>query len=116
MDETYSYGYTGDYSERVARGVALLDEHFGNGEWRNRIDKDNLHMSSNRACVLGQLFARHDDPWGESGYEIGISALGIRFAGFNQEGTSGYYGFVTDNDDFRLVNWNILRDAWLAVL
>lgn len=114
MDE---FGYTGDYSERVARGAALLDEHFGNGDWRARIDKDKLAMSSNRACVLGQLFEPEDhDPWGTPGYETGITALGIRFAGSNQEGVSGYYGFVTDNDDFRYSNWTILTDAWRAVL
>lgn len=44
---------------RVARGVALLDEK--RPGWRDRIDLDALDMRSSRDCVLGQLYADHED-------------------------------------------------------
>lgn len=53
-------------SERVARGVALLDS--VEPGWFHRINVDALDVSQYDRCVLGQLYRD---------YSFGIKALGI---------------------------------------
>lgn len=50
----------------VTKGAALLDQHFGDKEWRKRIDLENLDMGSPYWCILGQLF---------QSYGAGLQAL-----------------------------------------
>jgi hypothetical protein len=53
-------------SERVAQGVALLDEQVPG--WVDRINLDALDVWNVRQCVLGQLFG---------GYNVGLFKLGL---------------------------------------
>lgn len=42
--------------ERVQKGAALLDAHFGGSIWRGRIDLATLDIRHPKQCILGQLF------------------------------------------------------------
>lgn len=53
-------------SERVKRGVALLNERVPN--WRACVDTASLDLGSGLACVLGQIFGS---------YEKGLATLGL---------------------------------------
>ena len=53
-------------SERVARGVALLDR--VEPGWFHRIDVNALDVSQYDRCILGQLY---------KDYRLGLSALGL---------------------------------------
>lgn len=66
--------------ERVANGVALLDEH--RPGWDRDVDLDNFKLSSCDECVLGQLYGR---------YGVGIAALGLK-TGINH-GFAAPHGF-----------------------
>lgn len=98
-------------AERVARGVALLDEH--KPGWAKRIDLDALHMSGCLSCVLGQVFADEaadvDQAAGieyGTGYDAGCEYLGI-------EGTDDLYGFdLTGIGD----TWAGLTAEWRRVI
>lgn len=59
------------YEDRVAKGAALLDEHYPG--WAARIAADDLAMSLCDKCVLGQVYGDYWDgfrtikkrmPWG----------------------------------------------------
>ncbi len=65
--------------ERVARGVALLDEKMPG--WVDRIDVDTLEISSIRHCVVGQL-------------NQGEFARGIRLLGLGAYANGAEYGFA----------------------
>lgn len=45
-------------AQRVARGVALLDEL--DPHWRGRIDWDSLDIDSNQFCIAGQFMGARD--------------------------------------------------------
>lgn len=62
--------------ERVARGVALLDER-GPESWRDKIDPARLNVASGLDCVLGQVFGD---------YITGRQAMGLT-------GDEWQYGF-----------------------
>ncbi len=88
---------------RVARGVALLDEKCP--DWRTEVNPDILDMTSNTACVLGQLYGR---------YISGCSALKIT-AGVQatRYGFDALASVDVDPDD---TESNALTEAWRAVL
>lgn len=44
------------YEDRIAKGAEFLDNHFGEEDWRAKIDLDKLDMANSFDCVLGQLF------------------------------------------------------------
>ena len=50
--------------ERIERGAAWLDD--VEPGWRSLLDLEDLHLSSNDSCVLGQVF--REQAW-DSGYE-----------------------------------------------
>lgn len=52
-----------DNHERVANGVAWLDEN-GPDDWRNLIDLTTLDISDSGFCVLGQVYAPEADKAG----------------------------------------------------
>lgn len=58
--------------ERVARGVAFLDQKVPG--WRGRVSPDKLDMYSTYHCILGQLSSR--DFW-EIGYTYTANSLGL---------------------------------------
>lgn len=87
---------------RVMRGAALLDEKVPG--WRERVNPDTLDMSSDRNCVLGQLY-----DW----YALGLQTLGVTTV---IEATR--YGFdvaynVVQRDRTQTP---ALTDAWRALL
>ncbi len=116
--------YESDYREEVARGAALLDEHFGSREaWVSRIDTDELNLVNAYHCVLGQLFVTEDDEpdgsgirWGTGGYNRALSILGLSELLPSSERHPEQYGFITKGDDFRPTRWQVLRDAWDEIL
>jgi hypothetical protein len=59
MEATMLYGSA---EERVARGVAFLDEHAPG--WRDKVEINDLRMQDSCRCVLGQVF--NDEDGGES--------------------------------------------------
>jgi len=88
---------------RVARGVALLDKNLPG--WRTVVNPDILDMTSDTACVLGQLYGR---------YISGCSALGIT-AGV-QATRYGFNAVASLYTDPLLAESNALTEAWRAVL
>jgi hypothetical protein len=50
---------SGSVEERVAAGVAWLDEHVP--DWLGRIDLNRLELAACTQCVLGQLFGDYND-------------------------------------------------------
>lgn len=86
-------------NERVARGVALLDEKAPG--WYEKINLDNLYMGSTFACVIGQI--------SEGAYNDGLAALGL------DEDTSPRYGFDFYNiSEGSSTRWNDLQNLWTA--
>lgn len=88
--------------ERIARGMALLDEKLPG--WKERVNLARLDMSSQTYGLLEQLF---------DGYMKGLRALGLAFA------TGQQYGFDIrndDEDDEGEEEWGQLTDAWIKAL
>ena len=56
--------------QRVSRGIELLDQEVP--DWFDKIDLDDLDLSSARSCVLGQVFYKRG---GEAGFYIGAPEL-----------------------------------------
>lgn len=70
------------HKERVANGMALLDEHYPG--WLDYIDLDVLDISDPFSCVCGQLWKHgfFDENWGlfediVVGRNAGIMAVGF---------------------------------------
>lgn len=68
--------------EKVAKGVSLLNEKYGN-EWRAKVDLKRLDMASPWSCILGQPdsdFASHLDSLGVDavpyGFDVKNDAVG----------------------------------------
>jgi hypothetical protein len=96
-----------DYAERVARGVAILDEI--EPGWRSEIDAATLDIAKSEYCIIGQLFGWSD------GVELLEYRLGVAF----EREWSARHGFdiTMDEDcDFTVNHYAFLTDAWLAVL
>jgi len=68
--------------ERVAQGIALLDEY--NADWWTLVELDTLDLNSPWECILGQVF-RPENEMMDSGYNIGLQKLGL---------TSGAHGLI----------------------
>ena len=49
---------TTDY-QKVLRGGAFLDEHYTDGNWREKIDWDRLDIAHPTHCMLGQLYGSY---------------------------------------------------------
>ena len=90
--------------ERIAKGVALLDDKRPN--WRRHIDVDGLDLGSPRHCILGQLY-KNDATEGEDGFHIGTRKLGI-----DHDRLSTEYGFDINDED----SYADLQREWLKVL
>lgn len=85
------------YSTRVVKGVRLLNEKLGQGNWSrpSKLAISNLDLASGSKCVLGQLAAKSAitsagyELYGADDYSGAVDALDIN-------GTQ--YGFDTDTD------------------
>lgn len=83
----------------VKRGIAVLNDHFGENIWVEDVNLDWLSMFSEYRCILGQLFG---DYWS------GKSAIGIK----NEEGLD--YGF--DNMFGEDEGWDVLNELWASYI
>lgn len=45
--------------DRVEAGAKVISEHFGNDDWMDRIDPQDLEMGDPCRCVLGQTFGTY---------------------------------------------------------
>jgi hypothetical protein len=76
-------------SERVARGVAWLDDNVLG--WQNRIDVGQLILSSPCRCVLGQLFGEYmDAPLVDEGGDVAGADYGFNAYGHSPERDAEY--------------------------
>jgi len=92
----------GRYTERIAKGAALLDEKAPG--WRSRVDADTLEMSSCARCVLGQLDGRGDHDW------LNITE---RFSVDAWDGGDILLGFNLSSSDEQVGGgWTQLAEEW----
>lgn len=101
-----------DYTENVARGIALLDEK--QPGWFNRIDLEELNLGSCFKCVLGQLFSNVGLNEARSPYSKGINTI---FSGQSNIGAvgAGDCGFtLCDNNP--AADWDELRCTWVRAI
>lgn len=101
-------------ADRVSAGIALLDEKVPN--WRDKVNIATLNIRHTRQCVLGQVFKTDDDSW-ESGYDVGIKALGLRGCKCCDDGplVAADYGFDANmevGDEPIDVQFDALQEEW----
>jgi hypothetical protein len=110
----------------VARGVAWLDQIAPN--WRDRVNVNELDLTSATHCVAGQVFAEQGEREGRNGYEImmrtladsGVSLLAPDVEYGFTHAESGVYGLGPSASEFqrersaRLLG--DLRAEWLTHL
>jgi hypothetical protein len=97
-----------DYTSRVQRGIALLDEKWP--AWATEIDLEKLDICSRYNCVTAQYAGRHA---GRSSYVLGQDLLNLSDSayeahGFNAEGQSTGEAYPGDGD------YDILNGLWKA--
>jgi hypothetical protein len=100
--------------QRVARGVALLDECVP--DWRERVVVDGLDMLDGTACVVGQI-QRSFDPEDWSPWHHGLDQLGL----VEDSSDAHDHGFITnrpDMDDYWMDRdaTEALRDLWIKAI
>lgn len=86
-------------AERVARGVALLDEKVPG--WHDRIDLSRLDMWDEARCILGQLF----DDFFDGAAELELQEEDTYTSGFDRRPE------LTDP-----VNYTHLHAEWIRVI
>jgi hypothetical protein len=94
--------------EKVAAGVAYLDDLPLADNWRARIDPVRFSLGSPQRCVLGQLFGNYYD----ATHDLGLSAA-----------KQSHYGFMYWGEDHSNIllhearedkqSWVNLEAAWL---
>ncbi len=103
------------YSDRVAKGAALLDEH--EPDWWTRINIEGLDMALPWAIaggggVLAQTYSQEQDLVDEGGYYIGLRHLNASGRavelGFDIE-----YEYAVGTHKEAVALYNVLRDAWI---
>lgn len=95
---------------RVARGAALLDAKMPG--WASRIDLNVLDLTSDYACVLGQLFSEPQllDGVCRADYFLGTTVLGLR-----SHGQAEQHGFDTPWDNAE-PTYPQLDAAWIKLI
>jgi hypothetical protein len=95
--------------ERVRKGAALLDEKVP--DWRERVSRANLDMTSTKDCILGQLF-------GTLGVGLAVLELGERYEYLapSTEHPGYQHGFLYTYDADEQNIGAILTEAWRRVL
>lgn len=94
-----------DVRERVAKGVALLDEY--DSGWRLEVDVEKLDIMDERLCILGQTFGD---------YFEGKDYLGITADYGSGYGFDVYYFFFDPNENDVAVSADVVKDEWLRHL
>jgi len=101
--------------QRVARGVALLDERVP--DWRERIDIGRLDMLDGNACIVGQI--QHSlDPEDWSPWHHGLERLLLE----ENSSEPHDHGFITEQNDAPFDHWAdrdatvALRDLWIKAI
>lgn len=93
---------------RAKRGAKLLDEK-GPLDWRQRLDPAALNVGSGSWCPVAQAYTPEAP---ENPYSYGLRQLGLEtdYSLANVE----TYGFDWDHE--RGVSYELLNEAWLAIL
>jgi hypothetical protein len=92
-------------AERVARGVALLDQ--AAPGWANKIDLGFLNLEDACNCVLGQVY--NTGRAYPTGFDIGLEQL-------HAEGLGWYYGFDISEDQSDPVTYAVLDQEWVRII
>jgi hypothetical protein len=88
--------------ERVARGVKLLDRRVP--EWHKKVKSENLDISNDEECVLGQIFGH---------YTTGFGKLVLE----SEEAVEcGFYSQESLDLDLKAVEYRELTRCWKEVL
>lgn len=96
-----------EVKDRVERGIQLLYAKHG-PDWVEKIDLDELQLSSGSACVLGQIYADEASGY-EDGYDYASSAV---FDDLNMSD----FGFTIAGKIYRDDDWEQLQEAWEEAL
>jgi hypothetical protein len=96
---------TDDVATRVARGVALLDEH--KPGWERLIDLSQFDISRTDSCILGQLYR---DEGGDVGFYNGLDVLGLNTSGAGADG--GFDNYPDREQD----QFPVLQKEWVRVI
>jgi hypothetical protein len=113
----------GTAEERVARGVALMDEF--RPDWRDYVDLGIFHLKSGDTCIIGQAVGFAFDPDDETQWhripEVARTNYQIRGfwarannLGLNKVGDIEYNGFDIDDDGD--VGYDELHELWIEAI
>lgn len=100
-----------DVATRVAKGVALLDEH--KPGWVGLIDLSRFDISRPDRCILGQIFHVDVDDlrWG-TGFGRGIDELEIG----EYEAEYGFDNYLDTDYDYIVNEFPELQKEWVRVI
>lgn len=103
---------TTSIDERVARGVALLDEK--ESGWREKVDADRLDMGTCNNCIFGQVYGN---------IAIGLRKMGLvdgdlKFIAYDEDDPGFQHGILTLNmgNYDPAGDFSLLTDAWKRAL
>jgi len=95
------------YAPNVSLGIQTLNDHFGNEEWKSKIDLNDLDLKDTEYCVLGQVFGNFYD---------GLNAIQNNSFWYTDRYSHGFavtldYG---DMSDWKRENkkWDNLTEEW----
>lgn len=88
----------------IIQGALRLDAHFGNGQWRERIDLSTLVMYDLHECLLAQLFGD---------YQLGTERLGLDY---QDTLDLGFDAPLLGDGMPKLENYEPLQRAWTSYL
>ena len=100
--------------QRVARGVALLDERVP--DWRERINTDGLDMVTGTRCVVGQVQLSFD-PLDWSPWHHGLGRLGLSTEADHDAHDHGFITEIPDTDGHMDRDaTESLHDLWIKAI
>ncbi len=65
------------FKRKIQRGIKLLDEHFGNRSWLDKVKLSTLNMKDAEYCVLGQIYGGY--PFGPDRLPYQTETVGTGF-------------------------------------
>lgn len=96
--------------ERVAKGVAWLDENVE--DWRSKVTIKDFDITNTCDCVLGQVFAGHSR---ESGFDYAVDEA--HFFTSKETVILGFDAGYFDNANSNMaLDFSELQKEWLKVL
>jgi hypothetical protein len=98
-------------SERVAQGVALLDER--EPGWRGRVKWDVLRMEVPALCVVGQLFT--EDAYRSGDYDHGLDVLGLSVPAATQHGFDLTYSEILESVDQHIEQTSLMTALYVTM-